>query len=223
MQNFLKKEYQKFKKEGKEKNTKNNYARPIRSLNTFNLGLYKFFNQSIKKGDTLIDFGCGDKSLIKVLLDKEVRAKGYDYDQINLEDTKVPEENESVDYVTCISLIEHLYNPSNLLNEAFRILKKDGCLIIVTPNFTYHFKYFYDDPTHVNPFTTKKLEAVLNLHGFEKNHILPWVVNKPIIWDLPMNFFIAKHFLLFRGDTKLPVPAFLKGKTESILSISKKS
>ena len=61
------------------------------------------------------------------------------------------------------SVIEHIYNPNNFLNEIKRILKKNGNLIIVTPNFRFSFKEFYDDPTHVKPYTEESLKNFRNV------------------------------------------------------------
>ena len=46
------------------------------------------------------------------------------------------------------------------------ILKKDGYLIITTPNFKYSYKIFYDDPTHVHPYTPKSLVKILEMNNF---------------------------------------------------------
>ena len=194
-----------------------------RIFNTFNSALNEFYNKSIKTNDKLIDLGSGDENFIKFLKNKKIYAKGYDIDQVDLEISKIPESDSSIDFVTCISLIEHIEKPSNLLKEIFRILKPEGVLIIVTPNFNYCYKEFYDDPTHVNPFTPTKLYSYLKIFGFKNHHVLPWIVNKnPKIWRLKMKFFYARYCLIARGDSKLPIPKMLKGQSKSILSISKK-
>ena len=40
----------------------------------------------------------------------------------------------SFDTCIAIEVIEHLHNPQNLIDEAWRVLKKDGFLFITTPN-----------------------------------------------------------------------------------------
>jgi len=194
-----------------------------RVFDTFNSALTEFYGRIIKPGDKVIDLGSGDESFLKLLKTKNVEAKGYDIDTVDLETSKIPEVDNSIDCVTCISLIEHIKNTSNLLKEVYRILKPDGTLIIVTPNFSYAYKEFYDDPTHINPFTPSKLYSTLKLLNFKDNHILPWIVKKnPKLWRLPMKFFFARYFLIVRGDSTFPIPKLLKGKSKSILSLSKK-
>ncbi len=46
----------------------------------------------------------------------------------------VPIKDGTVDYIHAGELIEHLVNPSWMLNEAARLLKPGGCLIMTTPN-----------------------------------------------------------------------------------------
>jgi len=194
-----------------------------RVFDTFNSVINEFYSKSINAGDKLVDLGSGDGSFVKLLKSKNIDAKGYDIDSVDFESSKIPEANDSIDFVTCVSLIEHIEDPSNLLKEIFRVLKVGGILIIVTPNFYYCYREFYDDPTHVNPFTTTKLYSMLKLFNFVDQHILPWIVKKnPKIWRLPMKFFFARYLLLAKGDSKIPIPSMLKGKSKTILSISKK-
>ena len=222
MEETLKKKYSDFQKNnGKNVNSSNSQA--TRVFDTFNSALKEFYGKIINDKSNLIDLGCGNGSFVKVIKEKNINVKGYDLDTINLETSEIPETSNSIDYVTCISLIEHMTDPSNLLKEIYRILKSDGVLIIVTPNFYYSYKNFYDDPTHVNPFTPEKLLALLKLFNFKNSQILPWIVKKnPKIWRLPMKFFFSRYFLFTRGDSKIPIPEIFKGQSRSILSLSKK-
>ena len=90
------------------------------------------------------------------------------------------------------SVIEHIYNPNNFLNEINTILKKNGNLIIVTPNFRFSFNQLYDDPTHVKPYTERKFKKILEMYEFENIYILPWFVKKSqIYWKIPKNFLLG--------------------------------
>jgi len=46
----------------------------------------------------------------------------------------IPFEDNSFDVVFSTEVIEHLYNPHNLVNEAWRVLKPGGMFFITTPN-----------------------------------------------------------------------------------------
>ena len=195
-----------------------------RLLFTFNAALKLFYNTKIDSGSKVIDLGFGDGSFLKSLEKNGIECKGYDYDTVNFENEKIPEAGNSFDFITSNSVIEHLSDATNLMEEAFRVLKPGGKLILITPNFFYDYKNFYDDPTHVNPFTVEKLETMLEMNCFKKINILPWVVMKsPRLWKIPFSFFFARYCLIVRNDTRLLIPKFLKGQTKSMFSIAEKS
>ena len=190
-----------------------------RVLNTINNLIKTFFNDSLKKNQFLLDLGSSDGSLVKVAEEFGLKAKGLDVNEINLETDKINLQNETCDVVTAISLIEHLNNPDNLLTEVKRVLKKNAYLIIVTPNWSSNIKTFYDDPTHVHPYTINSLRFLLEYSGFRKIEVLPWLVNKPQwMWKFPFKFLLAK-IIPFRGDAHHSIPKFLKGRSNTLLSI----
>lgn len=194
-----------------------------RLLFTFNSALNLFYNTKINAGSKVIDLGYGDGSFLKSLERNKVESKGYDYDTVNFENDEIPEASNTIDFITSNSVIEHLSDPTNLLKEAHRILKPGGKLILITPNFFYDYKNFYDDPTHVNPFTIEKLETMLDICGFKNINVLPWIVMKsPVLWKIPFSFFFARYFLIARNDTRLLIPKFLKGKSKVMFSIAEK-
>lgn len=193
-----------------------------RVFNTLNNLLKTFFSKSFKKDQFLLDLGSSDGTLIEIAKNFGLQAVGFDIDKINLEKDKINLPDNSCDIVTALSLLEHLSNPSNFIDEVKRVLKKDGFFIIVTPDWQSNVKNFYDDPTHVRPYTTSSLKFLLEISGFKQIKILPWVVNKPVwMWKIPFKFFLAK-IIPFRGDTYKWIPNFLKGKSKSILSIAVK-
>ena len=44
--------------------------------------------------------------------------------------------------VLCLSVLEHLLNPCRHLQECFRVLDKDGTLVVLTPNISTYFTAF---------------------------------------------------------------------------------
>lgn len=66
---------------------------------------------------------------------------------------KLPLEDHIYDIVVSFETLEHLENHQLLFNEIKRVLKKEGVLIISTPN-----KLFYSDKNgYINPFHKKEL------------------------------------------------------------------
>lgn len=140
-----------------------------------------------RKPGKLLDVGCGNGVRLAQLralgwdvqgqdVDAEavrhVREKlGIDAHLAPLEDIRFAE--ESFDCVTLNHVIEHVADPISLITECRRILKKDGILVVVTPNassFAHkHFGSFWrglEPPRHVHIFSSKTLSAVAARSGF---------------------------------------------------------
>lgn len=128
----------------------------------------------------VLDLGCGTGNTALVLKEMypEVEVFGVDqleekeipdfvnYQKINLDSDVLPYPDNSFDSVIFIHVIEHLSSPLRLGSEINRVLKNGGKLYIETPNWTsvlvpsigfkreqsYPFN-FYDDPTHVKPWS----------------------------------------------------------------------
>lgn len=98
---------------------------------------------------------------------------------------ELPFKNESIDVVLCIELIEHLIDPNQCIKEVHRILKRDGILIISTPNFLSMWpivEYMWDKfgrgrdyrTQHISPFNVKTITKLIqdnNLRIESKNTI----------------------------------------------------
>ncbi|MAG50648.1 hypothetical protein CL621_03345 [archaeon] len=105
----------------------------------------------VKKEDTVLDLGCGEGHLLNLLPEvKEItgldiskvalsRANTLLKDRTNIkllfgsaEDTKF--ENNSFDKIFCSEVLEHVPDPKKVIEEIYRILKKDGILVVSIPD-----------------------------------------------------------------------------------------
>jgi SAM-dependent methyltransferase len=174
--------------------------------------------------DSIIDLGAGTGSFVSYCRLAGHEAAGVDIsDGIDLERDGLPFPSASFDVATGISIIEHLRSPANLLGEAYRLLKPGGALVLVCPNWRYSMRGFYDDPTHVRPYTPTSIRRVFEMYGFEPPIVVPWLVKKPAwMWFVPFRFFFAYRLIPFRGDAPRWIPGFLKGRSASILAIGYK-
>ena len=103
----------------------------------------------------------------------------------------LPFPNESFDVIFNKSLLEHLYKPDLFLREANRILKPNGKIICLVPDWESNFKTYFDDFTHRTPFTKPSLEDILKMTEFEDVRVYKFR-QLPIVWKFPiLNYFCA--------------------------------
>ncbi len=189
-------------------------------VTNFEFLLKKNFNRDIldKK---ILDVGCGDCFLKKPFELRGYNYTGIDIDTIDFNTDQFLFDDNSFDLIICLAVIEHVENPSFFISEIFRTMKKNAILFISTPNWTYSHKSFYDDYTHVRPYTKKSLEKILDDNNFKNISILPGYRNKPYwMYVIPFSNFFA-NLLPFNNDFKF-APNFLKGRSTSIFAIAQK-
>ena len=81
---------------------------------------------------------------------------------------EAPFEDGSFDVVTLWAVLEHVYDPSAILEGARRLLRPGGTVIILVPNFNSipgRFMRHDDVPRHVTMFTRRTLGRMLRAHG----------------------------------------------------------
>ena len=109
----------------------------------------------IPKKGMILDLGCGDGAYAREI----IGANSVIGSDINFFDLF---KDESFDNVLCIELIEHVNNDLNVFNELSRVLKKEGILVISTPNA--NFPFFYDPINFILKFFNKHLS--IGIWGF---------------------------------------------------------
>lgn len=153
----------------------------------------------VPRVDKLLDVGCGDGVITYFVNNKVKEIYGIDNSKIrlakakklgihaklvNLDTQKIPYKANFFDAITCLDVIEHVYDPQRLANELSRVLKKKGRLILSTPNirFSDHlysliFKGIFPktsldselyDGGHIHFFTYKDIHLLLINAGFSK-------------------------------------------------------
>lgn len=102
---------------------------------------------NIKIERPILDIGCGfgefggiffdstvDIGLDKSERDFDIAKKRGIYEKVILADaTKLPIEDDSINTCISISTLEHIKNPNKVIEEAYRVLKPKGKLIITVP------------------------------------------------------------------------------------------
>jgi 2-polyprenyl-3-methyl-5-hydroxy-6-metoxy-1,4-benzoquinol methylase len=181
-------------------------------------------NAGFLAGKSVSDLGSGDQYIRKAFEVRGASYRGIDIGECNLETEDFPLEEQSTDIAVCLALIEHLADPGQFLTEVIRILKPGGILWMSTPDIEACGVKFWDDPTHVHPYTRKSLRMLLEMNGFEDVIVTPNYRCKPRDYytESALNFFRARHLMPFSGVSRLPVPSFLKGACTGLFALGTK-
>lgn len=179
---------------------------------------------SFLDGKSVIDLGCGDQYLRKAFEDRGATYRGVDIDECDLESRSFPVGDGVQDIAVCLALIEHLQDPGYFLAETFRVLKPGGLLWLSTPDIEACGAKFWNDPTHVHPYTRASLRTLLRMNGFIDALVTPDYRCKPstLYRDTDFNFFRARRLMPFAGTSRLPVPDWLKGQCTGLFALAKK-
>jgi len=207
-------------------NTKNNYPE-LFSKYLCN----RFFNGSHKK---ILDVGCGEGIIdhfIKKIgghdvygIDKRIETKYLtDFKELkecDLEKEKFPYTDNKFDYIFSKSVLEHLYNPENMIKEMYRVLKPNGTIVLMTPDWYSHMTHFWDDYTHVHAWTLKSLTKCLKI--FEYKYIKGELFyHLPFVWKKPFLKFIPKIISICPQSWKWKDETMTNGRDNKLIRFSK--
>lgn len=115
--------------------------------------------------------GCGVDSNRGML--EASRARGHDVVEADALDYLRAQPKGSVAAITSMHMVEHMPHPAViwLLDEALRVLRPGGVLILETPNpenLLVGSCLFYMDPTHLHPIPPPLLQWTVQTRGFEQ-------------------------------------------------------
>lgn len=108
-----------------------------------------FFLEFVGQGKRILDVGCNDGYIASLLLKQNNEVHGIDIVESNLKTAKkrgvlaryhnieaksFPYMEDYFDAVILGDVIEHVFDTDKLLRDCRRILKRDGLLLLTTPN-----------------------------------------------------------------------------------------
>jgi SAM-dependent methyltransferase len=150
-----------------------------------------------RPGERVLDLGCGAGRFVAALRDAGCEPVGVEIASGALEraravapgadlrlldeDGSIPLEHGSVDLVWCSEVLEHVADGAHLLQEARRVLRPDGRLLLTVP---YHGRlqaaliglvrfdaHFDPQGQHLRFFTRGSLRASLTAAGFAEPQV----------------------------------------------------
>ena len=156
---------------------------------------------SFVPGGRLLDVGCGAGEWLESMSLLGWKAIGVDFDEravasgrsrgIDVRLGAIQDqrfEAEQFDAVTLHHVIEHVPDPIETLRECKRVLKRDGKLILLTPNSaSLGHRVFRSDwrglepPRHLNLFSPSSMHAVLERAGFTERRVS--TANSAYVWQ----------------------------------------
>lgn len=170
---------------------------------------YALAEQLIHPNKKILDIGCGEGNLLFRLKDKFDELYGLDVAPSRLKeaeakikesdpskaskfrfvegnaDDPLPFPNDFYDVITCIAVMEHVYDIFPLVKEMYRVLKPGGYIIAEVPNIAYlkhrismllgllpvtsspyNWREVGWDGGHIHYFTMKRLCQLFESQGF---------------------------------------------------------
>ncbi|MCP3678309.1 MAG: class I SAM-dependent methyltransferase [Deltaproteobacteria bacterium] len=112
--------------------------------------------------------------------------------------SELPLRSGTMDGVHCAHILEHLHEPETALVEYCRVLKGGGILVVRVPPFDTSF---YDDWSHVRPFTAKSLRRLAAVTGFESIRVFYYHYDLPFQhWQNPLSRLVnrVRHLPIIR-------------------------
>jgi len=165
--------------------------------------ILRYFNLKNKAKLKILDIGCGSGEFLSNISSNifekyglEINPSGYSecrrkqLEVFNIDLNEARFGSDSFDVITMWHVLEHSDKPGDLLQEARRILKSNGILIIATPNidslgFRYGGKNWFhlDSPRHLILYNRDSLGFIVGKAGFRVENF------KNIFYDFPLDLF----------------------------------
>jgi SAM-dependent methyltransferase len=147
-------------------------------------------------GAKLLDLGCGRGEFLHGFAQLGFQASGFDRSRPSeprfgepvvvgdYEKSGLPFADGEFSVIFNKSVFEHVREITPLLQECRRVLAPGGRMVSLVPDWTAQWRHFFDDWTHVRPFTLTGLRECIQSHGFEIQEAVRFR-QLPLLWRRP--------------------------------------
>ncbi len=150
----------------------------------------KFLSHEYKLKGKVLDIGAGRGEYQKPFESIGLKYEGIDAEpekdsihQCDLTKGQIPFKDNSFDVVFMRYVIEHIekgLDTFHALQEIKRVLKLGGKFIMITSDWYFKYRTFYDTFDHLSPYTQNSTRRLLEYSEFEtitcRNYInIPWL------------------------------------------------
>lgn len=197
------------------------YNEGTRPLNSYpgKLAKYIVSNFKLKSNDKFLEPGFGRGEFLNEFSNLGLDCYGIDISKnagylsvnkikiktgINVEHDEWPFPDNYFDCIYSKSLMEHLEDPEKYLYEAKRVLKPGGKILCLIPDWEANYQIYYDDHTHVKPFSRVSLRDILRMTDYKSINVYRFR-QLPITWKYPfVNIFcsLLSFFIPHRSTIK---------------------
>ena len=158
------------------------------SLDTKHYGMV-LLKEVSTNAESILDLGCGDGTRLNYLTNPKTEGTGVDVSDmaisfskktypnlnfLNADLEKLPFQNNKFDLTYSAYVLEHLDNPEKVLNEAIRVTKQGGNIILIAPN--------YGSPNRSSP-VFKGSRILKLISGFYKDLLHPVLKVERLGWN----------------------------------------
>ncbi|MCP8320103.1 MAG: class I SAM-dependent methyltransferase [archaeon] len=173
---------------------------------------YKLVYTIMKRGKLSLDVGCGDSGNIIEFHKKTITIVGLDISLNKLgrmhriyphaeyvlgTATALPFRENLFDNVLLVEVLEHIGIPRLAVEEALRVAKDEGKIIITVPNENALYRRLArflgrrstsldEDPTHLTAFTYEKLKILVEKFKVKYTRFHPTRTPLPLLWTFPI-------------------------------------
>ena len=155
----------------------------------------KILSNHFKNIPLVVDIGCGQGDFLTQAKELRINAEGIDDKDFwvtrcikkGLKAKKgsifeIPYDENCLDGIFLQSVLEHV-DAIKSMKEISRVIKNEGIVAISCPTPE---KHFWDDPTHVRPYTIKSLSTLFEMFGFKvihKNYVFAELLGMTVTWN----------------------------------------